>query len=106
MKCGRCRKDDLKSYASVVLRSAAQRTNLVGNGQWTWDRASGLSGVQVEHVGLVISGTATAAFEDGSVIELRRGALFYIPARPHDSWVIGDEPYVPLHFLGADHYSK
>jgi len=25
---------------------------------------------------------------------------------PHDSWVIGDEPYVSLHFLGADHYAK
>jgi hypothetical protein len=24
----------------------------------------------------------------------------------HDSWVIGDEPYVSLHFLGADHYAK
>jgi hypothetical protein len=23
----------------------------------------------------------------------------------HDSWVIGDEPYVSLHFLGADHYA-
>lgn len=60
----------------------------------------------VEHVGLVVSGTARAAFEDGAVIELRRGALFYIPARPRDSWVVGDEPYASLHFLGADHYAK
>jgi hypothetical protein len=28
------------------------------------------------------------------------------PAEPHDSWVVGDEPYVSLHFLGADHYAK
>jgi hypothetical protein len=60
----------------------------------------------VEHVGLVLSGTATAAFDDGTVVELRPGALFHIPARPHDSWVVGDEPYVSLHFLGADHYAK
>ena len=33
----------------------------------------------VEHVGMVISGTATAAFEDGRVIELKPGKLFYIP---------------------------
>ena len=32
--------------------------------------------------------------------------LFHIPAEPHDSWVIGDTPYVSLHFLGADHYAK
>ena len=58
----------------------------------------------VEHVGLVLSGAATAAFEDGSVIELRAGDLFHIPAVPHDSWVVGDEAYVSVHLLGADRY--
>lgn len=61
---------------------------------------------QVEHVGLVITGAAAAAFADGRVIEMRAGDLFYIPPEPHDSWVVGDQPYVSLHFLGADHYAK
>jgi hypothetical protein len=39
-------------------------------------------------------------------VELRAGELFYIPPVPHDSWVVGDEAYVSLHFLGADHYAK
>jgi hypothetical protein len=43
---------------------------------------------------------------DGRVVELRPGDLFYIPPEPHDSWVVGDEPYVSLHFLGADRYAK
>jgi len=77
---------------------------------WKWSVHVGPSvGAQrctVEHIGLVVSGTATAAFEDGTVIELRQGALFHIPARPHDSWVVGDEPYVSLHFLGAEDYAK
>ena len=60
----------------------------------------------VEHVGLVLSGTAAVAFEDGRVVELRVGNLFHIPPIPHDSWVVGDEPYVSLHFLGADRYAK
>ena len=60
----------------------------------------------LEHVGLVLSGTATAAFDDGRVVELRAGDVFHIPAVPHDSWVVGDEPYVSLHFLGADRYAK
>lgn len=59
----------------------------------------------VEHVGMVLRGTATAAFEDGRVIELRAGDVFQIPPEPHDSWVVGDEPYVSLHFLGADRYA-
>jgi quercetin dioxygenase-like cupin family protein len=60
----------------------------------------------VEHVGLVLAGTATAAFEDGTVKELTAGTLFYIPPTPHDSWVVGDEPYVSLHFVGGDRYAK
>jgi uncharacterized cupin superfamily protein len=55
---------------------------------------------------MVISGRAVAAMRDGKVIELTPGALFYIPPEPHDSWVVGDEPYVSLHFLGADQYSR
>ena len=53
-----------------------------------------------------MTGTATAAFEDGHVVELKPGSLFYIPPEPHDSWVVGNEPYVSLHFLGADAYVK
>ena len=60
----------------------------------------------VEHVGMVVSGTATAAFADGRVTEMRPGDLFHVPAEPHDSWVVGDEPYVSLHFLGAAKYAK
>ena len=59
----------------------------------------------VEHVGLVISGRAVAAFSDEEIVELVPGTLFHISPRPHDSWVIGDEPYVSLHFLGAEEYS-
>lgn len=42
------------------------------------------------------------------VHELRAGMLFYIPPGPpgHDSWVVGEEPYVSLHFLGSEHYAK
>jgi quercetin dioxygenase-like cupin family protein len=77
---------------------------------WRWSEHAGptvgATRCTVEHVGLVVSGTATAALEDGRVFKLRAGELFYIPPVPHDSWVVGDEPYVSLHFLGADHYAK
>ena len=55
---------------------------------------------------MVLAGTATAALEDGRVIDLRAGEVFYVPPVPHDSWVVGDEPYVSLHFLGAEAYGK
>lgn len=77
---------------------------------WKWSvdvgPTLGAERCEIEHVGLVLQGTATAALEDGRVIELRAGSLFHIPPIPHDSWVIGDEPYVSLHFLGAERYAK
>ncbi len=77
---------------------------------WRWSLhvgpTVGATHCLVEHVGLVLAGTATAAFDDGRVVELHAGELFHIPPVPHDSWVIGDERYVSLHFLGADHYAK
>lgn len=33
------------------------------------------------------------------------GDLFYV-APDHDSWVVRDEPYVSLHFLGAKDYAE
>ena len=76
---------------------------------WKWSTdvgaATGTPFCAVEHGGLVISGVATAAFENGEVIEMRPGHLFYVPPDPHDSWVVGDEPYVSLHFVGAEKYA-
>ena len=77
---------------------------------WKWSehvgKALGKTRCDVEHVGLVISGSATVAFENEPIQTVTPGTLFYVPKKVHDSWVIGDEPYVSIHFLGADHYAK
>jgi len=53
---------------------------------------------------MAISGSATAAFEDEDISILKPGDIFYVSSKPHDSWVVGDEAYISLHFLGADKY--
>jgi hypothetical protein len=79
---------------------------------WRWSvhvgPGIGETRCSVEHVGMVLSGCATAAMEDGTIHELRAGTVFYIPPGPpgHDSWVVGDEPYVSIHFLGGERYAK
>lgn len=76
---------------------------------WKWSehigKGIGRSSCDVEHVGMVVAGCATAAMDDGDVLEMRAGDVFYIPPG-HDSWVVGDEPYVSLHFLGTDAYAR
>ncbi|MDA8047779.1 MAG: cupin domain-containing protein [Actinomycetota bacterium] len=42
--------------------------------------------------------------DDGTEVIIAAGDLFSIPAG-HDSWVLGDEEYVSLHFLGAQDYA-
>ena len=75
---------------------------------WKWSehvgRATGEALCQVEHVGMVVSGRAAVQMADGSYHEMGAGDLFYV-APGHDSWVVGDEPYVSLHFMGADDYA-
>jgi len=75
---------------------------------WRWSThvgaATGAKYCEVEHVGMVVSGCATAAMRDGKVIEMRAGDVFYV-LPGHDSWVVGDEPYVSLHFLGTEQYA-
>lgn len=77
---------------------------------WRWSEhvgpGIGAAMCTVEHVGLVVSGHATAAMADGTVHHLTAGTAFHIPPDPHDSWVVGVEPYVSLHFLGAGSYAK
>lgn len=77
---------------------------------WKWsEHVSPLAGTalcEVEHVGLVVSGRAMVAMVEGENVELAPGDVFYVPPVAHDSWVIGEDPYVSLHFLGAENYSK
>jgi mannose-6-phosphate isomerase-like protein (cupin superfamily) len=74
---------------------------------WRWSEHVG-SGpddrCQVEHVGLVVSGRAAVLMDDGTEFVMGPGDLFWVPPG-HDSWVVGEEPYVSLHFLGADSYA-
>jgi quercetin dioxygenase-like cupin family protein len=76
---------------------------------WKWSEhvgpSVGRTSCNVEHVGIVFSGRATAAMDDGTIYELKAGDVFYIPPG-HDSWVLGDEPYVSLHLAGAADYAS
>ncbi len=75
---------------------------------WKWSQhvgpIVGTESCQVQHVGILLSGRVMVAMDDGSESELGPGDLFYIPPG-HDSWVVGDEPYVSLHLLGAADYA-
>jgi quercetin dioxygenase-like cupin family protein len=76
---------------------------------WQWSQhvgpASGARSCGVEHVGFVISGRAAVRMDSGQEVTLEPGDLFFVPPG-HDSWVVGDAPYVSLHLLGAEQYAN
>ena len=76
---------------------------------WKWSEhvgpQTGASMCETDHVGLVLSGRVNVVMSDGQEIVLKSGDLFAVEPG-HDSWVVGDEPYVSLHFLGAEEYGR
>jgi quercetin dioxygenase-like cupin family protein len=75
---------------------------------WVWTehvgKALGQTSCEIEHVGLVLSGRAAVKMTDGREVVMSPGDFFAVPPG-HDSWVVGDEPYVSLHFLGGESYA-
>jgi quercetin dioxygenase-like cupin family protein len=75
---------------------------------WRWSEhvgsTTGESSCQVEHVGLVLQGQAAVKMDDGDERVMHAGDFFHVPPG-HDSWVVGDEPYVSLHIVGSEKYA-
>jgi quercetin dioxygenase-like cupin family protein len=74
---------------------------------WRWSEhvgpSVGTNLCEVEHLGVVLSGRAAVRMADGTEFVMSPGDVFAIPPG-HDSWVVGDDPYVSLHLLGASAY--
>jgi quercetin dioxygenase-like cupin family protein len=93
---------DLVTIAGQTLGRASYEPG------WKWsEHVSPIAGTKscvVEHVGIVISGHCKVHMDDGRELDLKAGDVFAIPAG-HDSWVVGNEPYVSLHLMGATQYA-
>lgn len=75
---------------------------------WRWSEhvgpLAGTASCQVEHLGMVLQGQVGVRMDDGREVVLKAGDVFSI-GPGHDSWIIGDEPYMSFHFLGAEAYA-
>jgi mannose-6-phosphate isomerase-like protein (cupin superfamily) len=105
--------DEVRTFEKGKYEVATLAEVMVGRATyqpgWKWSvhvgPIAGASMCEVEHVGLVLSGHAKVRMHDGREFDLRAGDFFYV-APGHDSWVIGDEPYVSLHFHGVEDYAR
>jgi len=60
---------------------------------------------EVHHVGYVISGQLHTVMRDGSILDVEPGDVFEFPAG-HDSWVLGDEPWVSIDWTGRRFFGQ
>ena len=76
---------------------------------WRWSehvgRELGQTSCTVEHVGMVVSGRNVVTMDDRTTFEMGPGDVFAI-GPGHDSEVVGDEPCVSLHFVGASSHAS
>jgi len=85
--------DEVREFEKGRFETVRLGTMVVGRATyepgWKWSvhvgPGAGTALCEVEHVGMVLAGAATVAFEDGRIQELREGTLFYVPPVPHDS---------------------
>ena len=70
---------------------------------WKWSlHNASLAGAKLchaPHTGTVLAGHGAIQYETGEYLDLLPGTVFHITTTPHDSWVVGDIPYVSLHVL-------
>ena len=52
----------------------------------------------------VVSGKLGVSYDDGSLQEIRAGALAHLPAG-HDAWTVGTTACVVLDFMGSPSYA-
>ena len=76
---------------------------------WRWSEhvgsATGRACARSSTSASSLSGQAAVKMDDGTERIMRPGDFFHVPPG-HDSWVVGDEPYVSLHVMGGDAYAR
>lgn len=76
---------------------------------WRWSKdvkpIVGTELCEVHHMGYVISGRLRTVMRDGSVMDVEPGDVFEFPAG-HNSWVIGDEPWVTIDWTGRRFFGQ
>jgi quercetin dioxygenase-like cupin family protein len=60
---------------------------------------------QMTHVGYAVSGRLKVRMNDGTEKTITSGMSYTIPPG-HDGWVEGNEPFVGIEVMSAEHYAK
>jgi class 3 adenylate cyclase len=76
---------------------------------WHWAEhvkpLTGTASCQAHHVGIAMSGTLGVRMDDGTEYVIPSGTAYDVPSG-HDGWVIGDEEWITVDFMGMRAYGQ
>src|SRR6476469_6189738 len=94
---------ELYSIGGIVM---AQTTFEPG---WRWSTdvkpIVGTDSCQAHHMGIALSGTLGVRMDDGEEYQIPSGSAYDIPPG-HDGWVIGEETWVTIDFIGMANFGE
>lgn len=98
-----------KTRVEVVRLPGFTLARFVFQPGWRWSECVkpvvGTESCQAAHVGYAVSGRLTVRMNDGPEKSFGPGMSYTIPPG-HDAWVEGDEPFVCIEMMSAEHYAK
>ncbi len=100
--------DDIVAVGGLVSQRVALGAHTVSRAihqpGWRWSTHARTTGMpdscQTHHVGYALAGTMRVVLADGTEFDVTGGSLFDIPPG-HDAWVVGEEPYEAIDWVGA-----
>ncbi len=76
---------------------------------WKWSDhvkpVAGTDSCEVEHHQVVLAGRLHVKTDDGEDFEVGPGEVLFI-SPGHDAWVVGEEPFVAIDWIGGSSYAK
>ncbi len=87
-----------RSWARLILQPGWHWAEHVGP-------RVGAKTCEMEHVQYILSGRLIVRNQSGEELLLEPGDFVYV-APGHDSWVVGDEPYVALDAIAGEEFMK
>jgi mannose-6-phosphate isomerase-like protein (cupin superfamily) len=98
-----------KTRVEVVKLDGATIGRFIFQPGWRWSQCIKpvvkTDSCQASHVGYAVSGRITIQLTDGSKATIGPGMSYTIPPG-HDAWVEGNEPFVAIEVMSADHYAR
>jgi class 3 adenylate cyclase len=94
---------ELFSVGGIVMA----RTTFEPGWHWSTDVKPivGTASCQSHHMGIALTGTLGVRMDDGEEYQIPSGTAYDIPPG-HDGWVIGDETWVTIDFIGMANFGE